>query len=150
METIKSQLFKLCLEYIEKRISNVREALQNASESANDETKSSAGDKHETGRAMAQLEQEKAVKQLNEAFDQKNTLLKIDQSLTNKIAGTGAVIITNNGNFFIAIAAGKFLVNDQWFYAISSTSPIALKFKGLNIKGSFDFNNQHYIIEKIA
>ena len=149
METIKSRLYLLCCEYADKCIANALEALNNATESANDETKSSAGDKHETGRAMAQLEQEKSVKQLSEAQDLKNVLQKIDPSLRSEKAGIGSVLITNKGNFYIAIAAGSLKVDDRLFYAISPSSPIALKFKGLSVNEKLEFNGQAYLITEI-
>jgi hypothetical protein len=52
---------------VHQRIASAEEAIRMAQESANQEGKSSAGDKYETGRAMAQLEIEKASGQLAEA-----------------------------------------------------------------------------------
>jgi hypothetical protein len=68
---IKIKLYQYCVEFIDKRIAGAREAIQIAQDSANEETKSSAGDKYETGRAMAQLEIEKNTTQLEEALKQK-------------------------------------------------------------------------------
>jgi len=65
--SVKKQLYSLCLAYIDERIQVANQAIQFAQDSANDETKSTAGDKYETGRAMAQLEIEKINAQLNES-----------------------------------------------------------------------------------
>ena len=58
--TIKQELYKLCLEYVENRFQTIQNTIKEIQESLGSETKSSAGDKHETGRAMLQLEREKA------------------------------------------------------------------------------------------
>ena len=49
----------------------------NAQEAANEEGKSSVGDKYETGRAMMQIERDKAAQQLDEALKLKNIIDQI-------------------------------------------------------------------------
>lgn len=147
--SVKLRLHQHCLAFVEQRITNIRELLENATESANDETKSSAGDKHETGRAMAQLEQEKGAKQLNEALYLKNELLKIDPVQLSKIVSKGSLVITDAGNFYISIAAGKAVINDIVYFAISPESPLALKLLGLSAGDSAEFNQKKYRIREI-
>ena len=65
--SFKIKLHHYCESIVEEQLSGIIAALKDAQEGANNETKSSAGDKHETGRAMAQLETEKLNTQLNEA-----------------------------------------------------------------------------------
>ena len=57
---LKEQLYNHCLEIVEKRFEMIQTIITGIQQSLLSETKSTAGDKHETGRAMAQLEQEKA------------------------------------------------------------------------------------------
>ncbi|MCU0369347.1 MAG: 3-oxoacyl-ACP synthase, partial [Cyclobacteriaceae bacterium] len=71
---LKQCLFQYCTEFVNRRIENARLASESAQDSANMEEKSSAGDKYETGRAMAQLENEKALQQLAEANKLKSLL----------------------------------------------------------------------------
>ena len=54
------------MDLLEKRSQEIRKEMDTAQQSANSETKSTAGDKHETARAMAQLEVEMLSKQLEE------------------------------------------------------------------------------------
>jgi len=63
---IKQQLFNKCLDAIDSRFQTIQNTISEIQESLTSETKSSAGDKHETGRAMLQLEREKAGNQLSE------------------------------------------------------------------------------------
>ncbi|MWD30855.1 3-oxoacyl-ACP synthase, partial [Aquicoccus sp. SCR17] len=62
----KEQLLKFCWDYVDTRTERLKKSAAALQESLNSETKSSAGDKHETGRAMVQLEQEKLAQQLVE------------------------------------------------------------------------------------
>ncbi len=67
MIKIKEELFKHCLHYVEECINTAQLAIEDARSSANDDTKSSAGDKFETGREMIQQEIDRNRKQLEEA-----------------------------------------------------------------------------------
>ncbi|MDB5240215.1 MAG: hypothetical protein JWP57_840, partial [Spirosoma sp.] len=48
---LKQALHARCRHYVQQRIDTARQAMEAAQESANSESKSSAGDKYETGRA---------------------------------------------------------------------------------------------------
>jgi transcription elongation GreA/GreB family factor len=147
---IKIKLYQYCVEFIDKRIAGAREAIQIAQDSANEETKSSAGDKYETGRAMAQLEIEKNTTQLEEALKQKKILDLID--IANKPAKiqNGSLVTTSNGNFFIAISVGLVVIDQQQFAVVSAQSPIGAKLIGLNAGDSFAFANKQYSIQQFG
>ncbi|AEH00767.1 hypothetical protein [Lacinutrix sp. 5H-3-7-4] len=122
---IKEQLYKQCKSFIENRLKTVQETIASIQESLLSETKSSAGDKHETGRAMLQLEREKAGQQLAQIQKTNLILSKIDyQKSANKVS-LGSIIYTNKVNYFIAISAGVIEYNNESFYAISANTPIA-------------------------
>ena len=55
---IKKRLWEHCLGTVTKQIELTEAAITLAQQTANNESKSSAGDKHETARALAHLEQE--------------------------------------------------------------------------------------------
>lgn len=145
-KNLKNELYLLCLKYIEQRISNAQEAIDVAKESANDDSKSSAGDKHETGRAMAQLEQEKSGQQLKEAEELKGVLEKINISNISDTIQAGSVVLTDKGNFFFSIPVGKLIVDKEAYYAISLGSPIGAKIKNLRKNDTFDMNGIVYKI----
>jgi transcription elongation GreA/GreB family factor len=143
-------LYQKCLEYADQRIEAIQKAIDEAVESANDDTKSSSGDKHETGRAMAQLEQEKGSKHLNEALEFKSVLQKINPEQKSDKILLGSLVYTNKGSFYIAVAAGKISIGDQVFFAVSSASPIALKLIGLSKNDILNFNGNNFTIEEIV
>ena len=72
---IKSKLYQQCLNIIEDKINVARVSMDTAQQAADQESKSSVGDKYETGRAMMQLEKEKLMFQIHEALKLKKVLL---------------------------------------------------------------------------
>lgn len=121
-----------------------------AQSSGNEETKSSAGDKYETGRAMAQLEIENNSAQLAEALKLKKVLEQINPDLETKRVQLGSLVLTSLGNYYIAISAGKLLVDGTEYYAISSASPIGVKLMKLRAGESFTFNQKSAVVEKVT
>ena len=63
MSEIKKQLFSECQNFVNSKLEAIHRTIEGLQNSLTSETKSTAGDKHETGRAMAQLEQEKIEKE---------------------------------------------------------------------------------------
>lgn len=146
VKSLKQKLFEACHAYAEDRIGYLIESIRQIQLSANEETKSSAGDKYETGRAMAQLEMDKHQLQLTEAKRLKQELSRIlpdEHSLSIK---SGSLIFTSRGNFYIAINAGQLTVDSQNFFVISSAAPIAQKLIGLRAGDAFTLNNQEFTI----
>lgn len=127
---IKPILYQQCVNFVEQRLQTVQNSIKEIQESLTAETKSSAGDKHETGRAMLQLEREKAGHQLSEIEKLKESLSKIDIHSTYGTVGLGSVVFTSQANYFIAISAGKLKIGSQEFFAISPNTPIGLLLMG--------------------
>lgn len=143
---LKQQLYKQCVDFVENRLSNIQNQIKEIQESLTSETKSSAGDKHETGRAMLQLEREKAGQQLAEVEKLKEALSKIDVEKTSKTIGLGSVVFTTKANYFMAISAGQLNVNSELFFAISPNTPIGLLLKGKTINDQVMFREQKFVI----
>ncbi|MFD2936850.1 3-oxoacyl-ACP synthase [Spirosoma flavum] len=147
---IKSALFTLCETYVQQRITTARQAMEAAQESANEESKSSAGDKYETGRAMAQLERDRHAQLLAEAkkLEQELTRLNIDK--TYEIIQPGSLVTTNRGSFFISISAGKLALDGSDYFAISAASPIGTLLGGHRAGNSVTFNKVTYQVLEVA
>jgi hypothetical protein len=139
----------MCVEYVQNRINEAKLAVESAKDSADEETKSSAGDKYETGREMMQQETDRNQAQLNEAIKLMNALSGINYSSPYSTAETGSLVFTNNGKFFIAISAGTLHIGPQAYYVVSQVSPIGLKLKGKKQGDEFDLNGRIYKIEDI-
>jgi hypothetical protein len=145
----KQKVYEHCISILNKKIEELNSALSQATESANNETKSTAGDKHETSRAMMQLEQEKLGKQLKELRDQKTELEKIDISKINSQVAKGSLIESDKGFLFIAIGLGKMIVDDQNVFVISSQSPLGKLLIGKKGKDVVEMNGVKYTLHKI-
>ena len=108
---IKKNLIQLCQDSLDVRFNSITTIIKDLKQSLQSETKSSAGDKHETGRAMVQLEREKAGKQLAEIQKTQLVLSKINSDQNTSSIGLGSVVRTTNANYFIAISAGALILS---------------------------------------
>jgi len=147
---LKENLFKQCELFVNKRLQTVEEVLSSNQKALQSETKSSAGDKHETGRAMLQLEMEKASQQLMGVNEMKISLAKIEVFKKHKIAHLGSIIETNHVNYFLSISAGKLTTYDKDYFAVSIFSPIGKRLLGKKTGQQFTFNGSTTKIVKIA
>ena len=148
MASIKEHLYNHCIGYVQSRAAAAEQAIRDSQLSANEETKSSAGDKYETGRAMAQLDIEKNTIQLTEARKLMQALEQI-KDVPSFAVRPGSLAITNQGNFYLSISAGQINLDDKIYFAISPASPIGQKLVGLTKLESFIFNNKTFNILEV-
>jgi transcription elongation GreA/GreB family factor len=147
--SIKKALFDNCELFVAQRLQTIKTTIADIQNSLLSETKSSAGDKHETGRAMLQLEREKAGQQLAEIQKVKQILAKIDVEKTTPKIGLGSVVYTSNVNYFIAVSAGALEVDGTVFYAISAATPIARLLLSQSEGATLTFGERSFKILKI-
>lgn len=150
MRTLKQDLFNHCLGYAEARITSAEEAITAAKEASQDDTKSSAGDKYETTREMMQQEISRNEAALYEAMKLKHALLQISVEKTGNVIEPGSVVFTNNGNFFIAVSAGQFTIQQKSYFAISPASPIGKQIMGLKTSAAFTFNGKQFEVLEVC
>jgi len=139
---IKQRIFQACLAQIDARINTAQAAMKSAEESAQSETKSSAGDKFETGRAMMQLEKEKNKVQLIKLMEQRQKLQNIPYAGAKDKIVSGSFVICNNGHYFISIGLGKISFDGKSFVAVSPGAPLFVKMRGMQKGDTLIFNNQ--------
>ncbi|MFN0728441.1 3-oxoacyl-ACP synthase [Polaribacter gochangensis] len=143
---LKQELFKQCEKFVNNRLQTIQEIISSNQKALQSETKSSAGDKHETGRAMLQLEMEKAGQQLQGVLQMKETLAKIDVSKNSTIAHLGSLVKTNQATYFLSISAGQLVVANEQYFAVSVSSPIGNLLLGKKGKDSFVFSGKQITI----
>lgn len=149
MSEIKHRVFEACRESVQKKVDAVHAAIRDAQQSANEETKSSAGDKYETGRAMAQLEIEKLSAQLSVLQKQMQEVLRSNPDLTSSTVVVGSLVHTDQGMFFIATNVGELAVEGKKVFAISPQAPLAQKMLGCCANDVIDMNGRHFRIDAI-
>ncbi|NOY47267.1 MAG: 3-oxoacyl-ACP synthase [Chlorobi bacterium] len=123
--TQKERLYLQCETFIGNRLKILQNAINEIQKALLFETKSTAGDKHETGRAMLQLEREKLGQQLAEIQKTKELLSRVDSQKESNTICLGSIVYTTRLNYFISISAGELIDNNVKFYAISPNTPIA-------------------------
>lgn len=149
MSKLKKTIFNKCREVVAVKIQGLRETQAALMESVGTESKSTAGDKHETGRAMMQLEIEKLGNQLKEAEAQRNFLDKIEPSKVSKVISAGSLIETDKGYLFMALGLGKITVNDEPVFVISPESPLGKALHGKRPGDSAEINGLVYKVKSI-
>ena len=134
---------------LDNKIAVAKGNIASIEESRDGETKSSAGDKYETGRAMAEIELDNANRQLSLNQNLKPALnrVKIDQN--NEISGFGSLILTTSGNYLIAIGLGEVKVEGDSYFCISPGSPIGEILVGKKEGEKVSFRDKEIKIEKI-
>ncbi len=114
-----------------------------AQESSNTETKSSAGDKYETGRAMAQQERDRHAVQLHEAQQLLAVLQKINPDRPSDTVRQGALAATTLGLFYVSVGVGKLQTADgKAFLAVSPVAPIVAALGGRRAGEEVVFNGK--------
>lgn len=121
---MKKELHQACLAELQTRIDRIRLAVEEIQAAANEETKSSAGDKYETGRAMMQQEKDKMAHQLAVNISWKNQLALLNPSEAKEEVAIGSLVITQEGKYYLSIPLGKLKLAGQVYFAISLASPI--------------------------
>jgi transcription elongation GreA/GreB family factor len=147
--TLKQKIHDHYLQLIDEKISMLQKILNDLKESGANETKSTAGDKHETALAMLQIEQANNRTQLQEALNLQASLQKINAALTVNTILNGSLIKTNRGYFFMSVALGKAEVDGVKAIALSPQSPLGQKLMGLKAGDTVLMNNTEYFIEGI-
>ena len=99
-------------------------------ESLTTESKSTAGNKHETGRAMIQQALEQAVLAQNRASEHLVGFRKITAGSPSQVVAPGSLVYTTKGWFFIGMALGKVPVAERHVFGVSLASPVGQALKG--------------------
>ena len=109
---------------LSNKIASLQEILEDTYKSTLDDSKSSAGDKHETSIAMVQLEQEKLSKQLNEFLKQQRTLLAINPNTKHQKIMQGSLVETKQAWYYFSIGIGLISIENTAVFAINPDSPL--------------------------
>lgn len=147
MTLIKSALHALCQAFIAQRIAAARTAMRAAQESSSSETKSSAGDKYETGREMANAERDRNAAHMRQAQQLQAELARISPEAPCDTVRPGALVRTSLGRFYISISAGQLPGLDV--FAVSPAAPVAVALKGLRAGQEAVFNGKMLRVEAV-
>jgi len=145
----KNRLKQWALAIIEQRIATAKQAADHAQQAANQEEKSSAGDKYETGRAMGHLQKDMHAGQLAAHLKDLAALKGVNTDTLYATPVGGAFINCTGCSFFIAAGLGKQVVEGQTIFFISPYAPLARTLEQKKTGDSFLFNNLTVLIADI-
>ena len=149
MLTLKEALYQQCEDFVNTRLQTIQTTISSHQKSLRSETKSSAGDKHETGRAMLQLEMEKAGQQLSAVQQMQQTLAKINSSKQSTNIALGSVIKTSSAYYYLGISAGELTIKETVYFAISPSSPIGKLLMGKKVEDTFIWRGKEIKIDRV-
>lgn len=147
---IKQQLHLKCQELLQNRLRVVEKSMNDIYNNLESETKSTAGDKHETGRAMLHLEREKLGHQLAIINNQLQVFNKINLEAQISRVVLGSLVYTTQANYFISVSMGELKAGKIRVYAISPMSPVGQALMLKAVDETVFYNNQKIKILKIS
>jgi len=144
---IKKEIIKVCAEMLENSIKTVRgtidEILETASEYEGDH------DMFDPFKEEMMKKKDMQVELLKKYSDELTLLNKVDQTKINNQVSFGSVVITDKQKMFISTALGKFVYNNDSYYAISTQVPVYLAMKDKKAGDKFIFNNNTFTISEV-
>lgn len=136
----KIKLLEHCKSLVEQNIQELKDTIKDYQSAANNETKSTAGDKHDVARSMAQIEVEKLSRQLALGMQDLANLNNINTKIVYTKINTGALVTTSKLKMFLSIGLGRIEMDGEDYFCLSESAPIALKIMGKMKGDSYEMN----------
>ncbi|WMJ73786.1 hypothetical protein RCC89_11535 [Cytophagaceae bacterium ABcell3] len=144
---IKVGLLKKCVDMQTQVVKNAKKAMDEAQESAN-EAQHATEEMTDSFRETMQNTRDMFAKRYFQAQNELDVLKRIPVNETDKVE-TGAVIHTNQHNYYVSISLGAVDVDGTKYFAISSQSPIYKVMEGKKKGDEFTFRNQKIKITEV-
>ena len=146
MKSTKSQIQANLRSILENTLEEARREYVLATESRDSDTKSSAGDKFETGREMMQREMDKLSALVDNTLNSMAKLDRIADLPASVVISEGSLVETDQETYFISIGYGKL----DSIYAISIESPLGLELKGKRVGDRIEMRGRNITIKSIV
>jgi transcription elongation GreA/GreB family factor len=138
----KQTVAQHCIQLLDDQIADIRLQMRELITHAANDAKSTAGDKHETGRAMMQLEQAQLGKQLHEAEVKRAAMASIDFQTEHTVIREGSFIQTSTDKLLIAAPIGKIEMEGESIFVITTASPLGKILLGKKAGDTVSFNQK--------
>jgi len=142
----KSEVFTGVQQEIVQKESIIQKAFDDLNSAVSNDSKSTAGDKHETGRAMVHLEQEKLSNQLEQVKQLEETIAQINLNEKHTSIQFGSLVETNKGVFFFSVGLGKITVKKETVFCLSITTPLGKALLGKKVGEKVTFNGEIEVV----
>lgn len=149
-DNLKPEVYRACCLLLADRIASLKQQLHELVEGAKNDSKSTAGDKHETARAMMQIEQEKLSNQLSLLRTQEQTLQRIDPEAKSEAVVNGSLVKTNRGWIYVSIPLGKITVQGEDVMCLSAQSPLGQQLMGKKAEERVKVNGTEFVVQLVS
>lgn len=150
MKAVKKEVIKAIEKELEERLAISTQTYNDALESRNNDTKSSAGDKYETSRAMMQQEMDNAEASIHQVKMFKNELNRLPVEEKSDKVISGSFVETDMGLYFLGLSLGKIEIQNQIVYALSTASPLGKMLLHKKVGDEIHLNNMEQSIISIT
>jgi transcription elongation GreA/GreB family factor len=147
---VKERLLAHLIELYSTKIDSAKGGIEALRVDRDTASKSTAGDKHEVGRAMMQIEMDNQQAQLAGLQANLTQLQRIAIDRDKTEVGFGSLVYTDGGIYFMAIGLGRASLDDQTYFVISSASPIGELLMNKKVQDEVTFNGRTLIITSIS
>lgn len=147
---LKKEIIAHCIQVVSEKLDGLKRELILVQESANSDTKSSMGDKYETGREMVMQEKGKLESQRGLLLKQLTTFKSIDLNKSFSKVELGSLVMTNQAIYFISAALGIIEEDQQKIFIISAGAPIAQSMLGKMQGDKYSFGGKEFEIKEIC
>lgn len=145
----RKELKQLVLNTLNNQIETIQNQISSLSEDAQNDAKSSAGDKHETGLAMMHLEQEKLNAKLIEFINMQQIALKLSENKTVEKVVLGSVVKTNKAVFYLSVPIQQVTYENMQVFCVSVHAPLIQNLMNKEVGEKISFNGITYEILEI-
>lgn len=149
LKDLKPLAHQACKSILTEKLAALQTSLAQYQEAANNETKSSMGDKYETGRAMLMLEKEKLAGQMSVINSQLAHLSHIAPHAVHQEVKEGALIETNQGVYYASVSIGKLDLEGRSIFCLSMAAPMAKALSGKKEGDRVSFNGREVTIIQV-
>jgi multidrug efflux pump subunit AcrA (membrane-fusion protein) len=147
--SLKTRLHDHLFTALESRKTSLQLQRSQLSIESTESGKGSAGDKHEVGIAIAQIEIEKLDQQIALAQQQLQALQKIDATLEIKQVQAGAIFESDQKWFYCSVPFGQINLDHITFFCMSTEAPLFQALKGKKELETAEFNGRIWKINQV-
>jgi transcription elongation GreA/GreB family factor len=138
----KENIIATAQNLLQSKLIELEKAIFNVQNAANEESKSSMGDKYETGRAMAQNDRAMLENQKNELLKDISTFENINFEQATEFVKNGSLLQTSIGYILVSVSLGKIMDDGVSVMLISSASPLGTELTGKKVKETVTMNGR--------
>jgi len=146
----KTRLLHHLQTLLQVKVDASQQAIDSTRHSLTSDTKSSAGDKHEVGRAMVQQELDKLEEQRVKLITLQHELTRVPVERSFEEVAFGSLVGTDQGTYFVAIGWGRIESDGGTCFVISLASPLGQALNGKSVGDRIAFNGRSVTITSVT